>query len=373
MRAPTFVQVLFDTAFRFLPDRVPTGLFPIGNPDARAPVVLTGNYALTVRRVRRALRCRNVWLLITDSGGINVWCAASGGHLTHHDVISTLRTSGVDDAVDHRTVVLPQLAATGVERSKVTDATGWDVVWGPAAADDLPAFLDRGLHTAPSERAVRFPISDRLQMAAMWAIPMSLILGAILWPAAGARLAVTGVVMTLTMAAVLFLAMPFLWVTGPRRLLTYTALAALGFGAGFGLTTLSRAVTSGETIWIAVVSIVIAAVLSTDLTGSTPILRSTINPHDYDIELVADRCTGAAQCVLVCPRGVLSMVPHARQVEIVAQEDCILCGACIVQCPEDALRFRFADGSIVEPSTVRSTRLNLLGKRTVTVHDASGS
>lgn len=44
---------------------------------------------------------------------------------------------------------------------------------------------------------------------------------------------------------------------------------------------------------------------------------------------------------------------------------CIACGACIVQCPEDALYFRFTDGRVVEPSTIRRTRLDLLGERSV--------
>src|SRR5665811_594066 len=153
------IDSVFDTALRILPHRTSTGLFPIGHPDRSSPVVLTGNYTLTVRRVREALRGESVWLLVADSNGINVWCAAGGGHLTHHDVIAALRTSGVAKKVDHRNLILPQLIATGVERSLVEKTTGWHTTWGPANAQDIPAFLRRGghaasclLYTSPSPR-----------------------------------------------------------------------------------------------------------------------------------------------------------------------------------------------------------------------------
>jgi NAD-dependent dihydropyrimidine dehydrogenase PreA subunit len=111
------------------------------------------------------------------------------------------------------------------------------------------------------------------------------------------------------------------------------------------------------------------AVLSVDFAGTTPWLPSSINSlsQPFALELVESRCTGAAECVLVCPRAVLEMDGPRRKVEIARPEDCVRCGACIVQCPDDALRFRFSDGRVVEPETVRRTRLNMLGRRTVEV------
>jgi ferredoxin len=57
---------------------------------------------------------------------------------------------------------------------------------------------------------------------------------------------------------------------------------------------------------------------------------------------------------------------HAHKVRIAKPANCILCAACIVQCPTDALRFRFDDGRVVEPNVIRHTRMNLLGKRKTT-------
>jgi hypothetical protein len=36
-----------------------------------------------------------------------------------------------------------------------------------------------------------------------------------------------------------------------------------------------------------------------------------------------------------------------------------------VQCPEDALRFRYDDDRVVEAETIRRTRMNMVGRRTV--------
>ena len=104
-------------------------------------------------------------------------------------------------------------------------------------------------------------------------------------------------------------------------------------------------------------------VLSIDLAGTTPWYGSYINTlhNEAHIDLVEERCTGAAVCVEVCPRDVLHMDGHRRKVEIKRADDCIQCGACIVQCPEDALRFRYDDDRVVEAATIRQTRMNMYG------------
>jgi NAD-dependent dihydropyrimidine dehydrogenase PreA subunit len=126
---------------------------------------------------------------------------------------------------------------------------------------------------------------------------------------------------------------------------------------------------SAHHVLVGVASAAAMAILSIDLAGTTPWYGSYINTfrNRAQIELVADRCTGAADCVQVCPRGVLEMNGAVRKAEIVRPDDCIQCGACIVQCPTDALRFRYDDGRIVEPATIRRTRMNMVGRRTVEV------
>jgi NAD-dependent dihydropyrimidine dehydrogenase PreA subunit len=87
------------------------------------------------------------------------------------------------------------------------------------------------------------------------------------------------------------------------------------------------------------------------------------------ITLEENLCTGETDCVQVCPKGVLAMDTGRQLVEIVDPDACVQCGACIVQCPTDALFFRYEDGSIVKPEVIRRTRLNLLARRTIEVEE----
>jgi hypothetical protein len=172
MKPSDFVSYLRDTVLRMLPHRTATGLLRVGTPTRKSPVLVTGNFILTVRRLRDVLRGRHLWLLVADSKGINIWCAASGGHFTHHSIIAAIRASGLAERVDHREIILPQLCATGVERRRITEATGFSTRWGPARLEDLPAFLDRGARVHKRDRFMRFPLWERMEMAAMCGIPM---------------------------------------------------------------------------------------------------------------------------------------------------------------------------------------------------------
>ena len=367
MRLLDFPYWLRDTTLRMFPHRAPTGIVRIGQPGRDSPVLLTGNFTLTVRRLVRALKGQSVWLLCANSKGINVWCAASGGHLTHHDVISVVRTSRIGERVDHRELILPQLCATGVERGKVVEATGWSPRWGPARLEDLPAFLNRNQHVTKRERFMRFPLWERMEMALMWA--WALIVIAVLvaggvgsWP-----LALSLVAVVCSIVGGIFAALPWLGVTGAKRWLTFGAFTAAGFGVGLGLLAVLGSATPAYLWIVAAAAVVTMAVLSVDLAGTTPWYGSYINTfhNEARIDLVEERCTGAAVCVEVCPRDVLRMDGHRRKVEIKRGVDCIQCGACIVQCPEDALRFRYDDDRVVEAATIRQTRMNMLGRRTV--------
>jgi NAD-dependent dihydropyrimidine dehydrogenase PreA subunit len=361
------VAWLRDTAFRWFPHRVRPGLRSIGSPGPGSPVLVTGNYALTVRRMTRVLAGRNVWLLVADSRGINVWCAAGGGHFTHHDIVAAVKVSRIETLVEHRTLLLPQLAATGVERGRLAEAVGWSVQWGPARLEDLPEYLDRG--QAPvrgRHRLMRFPLRERLEMGLAWGIPMAVVEVIALGVAWDIRLAGISAAVTMLMALGLFAALPRLPVAGARGWLTRAGIAVLAALLGAGML---RLVGLSNPTFVSVQAAacgIAMLVLSLDLAGSTPWYPSSINSfkNRFHLESAPDRCAGKAECVQVCPRAVLRLERPAGKVVIARPERCIHCGACIVQCPEDALRFRFSDGRIVEPATVRRTHLNLLGRRT---------
>ena len=363
---PAYVQ---DTVLRMLPHRAPTGLVRVGTPNRASPVLLTGNFTLTVRRVRAALRGHDAWLLVANSKGINVWCASGGGHLTHHDVISVIRTSDVAAQVDHREVILPQLCATGVERRRITEATGFATRWGPARLEDLPAFLERGARIHTGERFMRFPPWERMEMAAMWTVLWLIIAVPVLGLVFGlGTAALAGVAAALPVFG-LFGLLPWLKVQGRARFVTFAVFALAGALLGVGALFALGAGTSVHLWVVAGLPLCTMALVSVDLAGTTPWYGSYINTYrnKASIELVEARCTGAAECVQVCPRDVLAMNGRRRKVEIRKPDQCIECGACIVQCPEDALRFRYGDGRVVEAATIRRTRMNMLGRRSVQV------
>lgn len=196
----TLLKDLYCLLWRNIPPypRVAVGLYRVGHPDRSGPVLVTGNYDLTVRRLLRALDGRvDAWLLVADSAGINVWCGAGGGHFTAEKVISVIKTSRVADLVEQRRLILPQLCANGVHGATIEEEAGWRVRWGPCYAEDIPAYLERGQRKDDAMRQVRFPLPARLEMAvAMWqfwalvlAIALLIIRRQLVLPALGISLA----------------------------------------------------------------------------------------------------------------------------------------------------------------------------------------
>jgi len=376
---------IVQTCLRMIPFPCRTGLVEIGRPGRDAPVLLTGNFGLTVERVKRALAGIDAYLLVANSRGVNVWCAATGGLLTNHDVVSVLKTSGIDERVDHRRLILPQLAATGIEGSYVRRKTGWKVAWGPVEADDIPDYLRAGLETTAGMRSVTFGWRRRLEMAVAWAFPISL-LGALLvapfWSQAVAPL--VGLVWSLSL--LLFLGFPLyqrglegddtgvgfvFFDYGPRATSLVLWLVCVSAIAG-------GTIAMGAFSWTLMlqwggIALVVLAILGLDLMGSTPTYKSGLH-EDRRLQITLDEelCKGAAFCEDVCPVGVFEIDRERRLAMLTRAPACVQCGACIVQCPFDALYFQHPDGGVIEPETIRRFKLNLVGKRLVRTEGGKG-
>lgn len=363
--------IAVQTCLRMFPFRSETGLIEIGDPGPDSPVLLTCNFRLTVERVKKTLDGMNAYLLVANSRGVNVWCAATGGLLTNHDVVSVLKTSRIAERVCHRRVVLPQLAATGIESRVVLEKTGWAVLWGPVDAEDLPDYLKDHSSKSDRMRKVRFGWPKRLEMAAAWACPMSLLtlLG---YPLLGANLVpLMGLIWA--MSLLVFLGFPIYrnyLGSGKNGFLRQVSVAVLASGIILAALASLWAAT-GRFSWILVGSwglatLIIGLVLCVDLMGSTPIYKSgTHEDRRLRIALDPEQCIGAGDCEEVCPVDVFDVdrLEHSATTSRIG--NCVQCGACIVQCPEDALCFVTPHGERVEPETIRRFKLNLLGKRLV--------
>lgn len=142
--------------------RVVPGLYGTGQPNGDSPLLVTANYKLTFDSLRKELAGHNCWILVLDTEGINVWCAAGKGTFGTENLIRALAKNRADRLVAHRTVILPQLGAPGVSGYKVTAKTGFKVVFGPVRAADLPAFFRQGQKADAAMREVTFGLADRL-------------------------------------------------------------------------------------------------------------------------------------------------------------------------------------------------------------------
>lgn len=141
---------------------VDPGLYATGTPDDRSPVLVSANYKLSFDALRRELDGRSAWILVVDTRGINVWCAAGKGTFGTNEVVRRIQSTALPLVVSHNVVVLPQLSAPGVSAPDVRRRTGFRAVYGPVRAADLPAFLDAGMRATPQQRRVRYTLYDRL-------------------------------------------------------------------------------------------------------------------------------------------------------------------------------------------------------------------
>lgn len=151
---------------------VTPGLYAFGSPGPDSPVFVSANYKLSFDQLRRSLAGMNAWILVLDTVGINVWCAAGKGTFGTDELVRKIRECRLHDRVTHRRLILPQLGAPGVAAHDIKKQTGFAVVYGPVYAADIAAFLRAGLKATPDMRRVRFRWRERLAVA-----PLELVIG----------------------------------------------------------------------------------------------------------------------------------------------------------------------------------------------------
>ncbi|NHI89074.1 MAG: methyltransferase domain-containing protein [Candidatus Thorarchaeota archaeon] len=143
------------------------GLYRAGTPNSESPVLVTANYELTYYTVMRALAKDSIdaWVLVCDTDGINVWCAARGTHFNSDDVVNMVRLTGLTDIVNHRELILPQLSAAGMDPSEIRRRTGFRVRYGPVRVYDLSEWFELG-KPRPKPRGmatVTFNLRERME------------------------------------------------------------------------------------------------------------------------------------------------------------------------------------------------------------------
>lgn len=142
--------------------KIDPGLYCIGSPSQESPVLVTANYKLTFDKLRKELHGIDAWILVLDTKGINVWCAAGKGTFGTDELINRIRVTGLDRIVDTKKIILPQLGAPGVSAHIVKKETGFRVLYGPVRAKDIPYYLRNNFKKTKEMSSVKFNLIDRL-------------------------------------------------------------------------------------------------------------------------------------------------------------------------------------------------------------------
>jgi acetyl-CoA decarbonylase/synthase complex subunit gamma len=256
---------------------VPPGLYALGAPGSEDPVAVTANYKMSFDTLRSALYGRSAWILVLETFGINVWCAAGKGTFGTHELIRRIGETGLDRVVRHRTLLLPILGAPGVAAHEVAQQAGFTVRYAAIRARDLPEYLDNGMVTTEAMRAMTFTFRERLAVVpveVMTALPATLAVAALLFLAGwGLRdassglstaAAFLGAVVAGTVAAPLLLP----WIPGPSFAVK-GALAGLAWGPAWYVPA-----GGGSTLFAAAAGCLALSAVSSfftlNFTGSTP-------------------------------------------------------------------------------------------------------
>jgi len=149
------------------------GVYAVGNPDGDSAVLVSANYKLSFDTLRRELGELDAWIMVLDTEGINVWCAAGKGTFGTDEIVRRIGLVELEKIVNHRKIILPQLGASGVAAHEVKRRCGFSVIYGPIRACDIIAFIKAGMKAAAQMRQVRFSLYDRLVL-----MPVEFVMGA---------------------------------------------------------------------------------------------------------------------------------------------------------------------------------------------------
>ena len=141
---------------------VEPGIYAVGNPGSEAVVLVSANYKLSFDTLRKELGGLDAWIIVLDTKGINVWCAAGKGTFGTDEIVHRIGLVELDKIVNHRKIILPQLGALGVAAHEVKKRCGFSVIYGPVRACDIIGFIKAGMKATQQMRQVHFSLYDRL-------------------------------------------------------------------------------------------------------------------------------------------------------------------------------------------------------------------
>jgi acetyl-CoA decarbonylase/synthase complex subunit gamma len=125
------------------PLQIEPGVYSIGEPDAKSPLLVTTNFSLTYFIVSTELEATGLacHLAVVDAEGLSVLTAWSAGKFSGDRVAKSLRAMQATERVSHKTAIIPGYVS--VISGELEDALGdgWRVLVGPQEASDLAPFF----------------------------------------------------------------------------------------------------------------------------------------------------------------------------------------------------------------------------------------
>ncbi|MEJ2251056.1 MAG: 4Fe-4S dicluster domain-containing protein, partial [Candidatus Lokiarchaeota archaeon] len=344
------------TGFSIEPD-----LIKIGHPDKESPVFLTCNFNITVKRVKKALKGLNCYLLVAPSKGINVWCGACGDDFNTNSVISIIKTSGIEDLVSHRMLIVPQLSAPGIDPLIIKKELGWNIKFGPVYAKDIQTYLKNDFKKDENMRKVMFPISKRVEMANMYFLTIFIFFAIGFWITAIFLSSLnlflfidSAILMIIVIYGSLIILPSIKTHTGRPKVLIFEAILIVLIIV-YNIFIYPNIF---YLIWNLVVSILISLILIEDFHGLTPIYKSELGEKTWEkgdkemrfmgmkiklqpygnIKLEYEKCIGCKVCIDVCPRNIYIFNDTDNKVKLNHPENCINCNACVKRCLGNCLQ-----------------------------------
>ena len=216
--------------------RVEPGLYRLGNPGSDSPVFASANYTLSFDALRSALSGIDAWILVLDTKGINVWCAAGKGTFGTDELVRMIHVTDLPAIVKHRKIIVPQLGAPGISWPDVMRRSQFLVEYGPVRASDLPQYLTT--HTAtPEMRCVEFPFKDRIVLTPVEFVHLALplfVVTAFLWFLAGPVAALAAISAVIAGTVIFPALLPFIPTNDfSTKGLLLGGLVAIPFAASF--------------------------------------------------------------------------------------------------------------------------------------------
>jgi|GEM_PF-1307135 NAD-dependent dihydropyrimidine dehydrogenase PreA subunit len=333
---PHALRTMLETIFRLFPFPEPVALYKINNPNRGSPVIITGNYELTVRRVAKALQGLDCWLLICDSRGINVWCSSLSGHFSEKNIIHAIELTHLSKYISHKKIILPQLCAPGVNIQLIRQKTGFIPIFGPVYIEYIKDFLNKNKEESEL-RKVRFDVWQRIEMAISSPIILVNVLAIIyLFIDLSKFLFILPIIYFIAMIhAIIYPYRPVKKI--PLWALLYS-LCATGIIISFFL--LFQFFNFTWSIGIAITIGIGIFYLINEFEGWSPLvkyhLKSIYKGIKFpDIKINEEFCTGCELCFQVCPKGVF--IIENGKAKVLDRKKCIDCSACYNQCPGRAI------------------------------------